>query len=65
MKGASGGYTPRPQTEKPYSIERVEALENLREVAAMNCEQLPAEVREALHAVPGIEATHPPHEGKE
>ena len=34
------------------------ALENLREVAGMNCEQLPAEVREALHKVPDIGKTH-------
>jgi NMD protein affecting ribosome stability and mRNA decay len=39
-------------------IARDKALENLREVAGMYCERLPAEVVEALHAIPSKEHAH-------
>lgn len=39
-------------------IEELLALRELREVCGMYCEQLPVEVREALHAIPEIEKTH-------
>lgn len=42
-------------------IKRDEALENLREVCGMNCERLPAEVAELLHAIPYNEKSHPEH----
>lgn len=38
--------------------DELRALRELREVCGMYCEQLPVEVREALHAVPEIEKTH-------
>lgn len=42
------------------AVERreLDGLRELREAAGMNCEGLPAEVREALHKVPEIEKTH-------
>lgn len=48
---------PNP-TEGQFNIARVEALENLAEVVGMYCEQVPAEVREALHGIPEIEKQH-------
>lgn len=42
----------------PKMIEELRTLRELREVCGMYCEQLPAEVREVLHAIPEIEKTH-------
>lgn len=39
-------------------LEKMEAFESLREIAGMNCERLPMEVREALHKLPDINKTH-------
>ena len=42
----------------PCYNKRIDALENLREVAGMYCNRLPVEVGEALHAIPHIEKEH-------
>jgi len=42
----------------PKMIDELHILRELHEVCGMYCEQLPVEVREALHAVPEIEKTH-------
>lgn len=42
----------------PQMIDELRALRVLCEVCGMFCEQLPVEVRESLHAIPGIEKTH-------
>ena len=39
-------------------MDELQALRELREICGMYCEQLPVEVREALHKVPEIEKTH-------
>ena len=54
-----GTYDPRErETQGTFNVKRVKALEDLREVAGMYCEQLPYEVREALHRIPGLDKTH-------
>lgn len=45
----------------PRMIDELRALRELREVCGSYCEWLPVEVREALHAIPEIEKTHPAH----
>ena len=42
----------------PKMIDELRALRELRVACGMYCEQLPVEVREALHAIPEIEKTH-------
>ena len=44
-------------------MDELQALRELREICGMYCEQLPIEVREALHKVPEIEKAHP-HKNK-
>lgn len=46
---------------RDYERERIEmqlACEAVVEVCGMYCEQLPIEVREALHKVPGVKKWH-------
>lgn len=50
-----------PLAEYLEATQELRALRELREVCGSYCERLPVEVREALHAIPGIEKTHPAH----
>jgi hypothetical protein len=55
----SNGIKPAgPPVQRVYDIAEVQGLRELRETVGMYCEQLPEEVRDALHAVPEIEKTH-------
>ena len=45
--------------ETNEALDELRVLRELREICGMYCEQLPVEVRDALHSIPEIEKTHP------
>jgi hypothetical protein len=59
--GIAAGYIyaqAQKADERQDLFDELWALRELRETCGMYCEQLPVEVREALHAVPDVEKTH-------
>ncbi len=60
-RGDDHGYAAHMADEwvkRHAARDELRALRLLRETCGMCCEQLPREVRDALHAVPDIEKTH-------